>query len=133
MQIDDIDPQKYFPYLTADSVPTVDADDLKTAWSLPAMIAAEHGLPDIALGAGVYAAHLKPGAEVNAITFRIAWLRMTKLMADARKIEFPYFHGDTPDDVVFKAFAKVPMTGFNNGNVPPFDPDELMRIILSDS
>lgn len=74
-----------------------------------------------------------PGADVGAVWYRVSMLGLLQMMSkEAGEPALSGLTGGKPSDAVFKALAIVPMTGMNPGVVrdgPPFDPDELVRLI----
>jgi hypothetical protein len=75
----------------------------------------------------------KPGADIESVYFRKAQLFFAIKFVEFGKIDFPYIHNGKSDDVVFKAFATVPMKGFHKGMGQfPFEMEELIRIIQNE-
>jgi hypothetical protein len=59
-----------------------------------------------------------------------------KILSEAGHLNFPWIHDGEPEDTVFKALAVVPMTRRRPGVIyekPPFDVEELIRLIKKES
>ena len=79
---------------------------------------------------------LSPGANVGNASYRLSWLRHLQILSEAGHLTFPWIHDGEPEDAVFKALAIVPMTGRLPGvtyDRPPFDVEELIRLIKKES
>jgi hypothetical protein len=73
-----------------------------------------------------------PGANVGAVWYRLSILEMLRHISEITGTSLPWPREGKPGDAVFKALATVRMTGLPPGvvrKVPPFDPDELIRLI----
>lgn len=87
-----------------ESVPAVEPDDLKSAWSLHQELT---GLRPCDSKADLYASVLKPDTDVDSVVYRMT------ILADFIKEE-PGIQGKLPKNI-FKVFAAVPIRGvFNN-------------------
>jgi hypothetical protein len=130
--------EKVIASVTKDKIPTVDPEDLKSLWNLeteleeitaPYKVEGQCSLFPLNTFGQVF----KPGTDMESVYFRKAQLFFAIKFAEHGKIDFPYIHNGKPDDVVFKAFATVPMKGFHKGMGQfPYDMEELIRIIQNE-
>ena len=122
------------PWVTDKQIPTVDPADLKSLHKLQTDLNADCQ-PGTWVTVGLRAVQkvLTPGADVMTLTYRLGWLRMLQAWSEAQPKEFPWIKGDKIDDAVFNALAVLPLTGISAGgtSTPPFDPNELVRLIQS--
>jgi hypothetical protein len=65
----------------SESVPVVDAADLKTMWAYGQKLKAEHG--GMAVGMSVWKQILAPGVDIRAVGYRIGVLSMLEMMLRA--------------------------------------------------
>ncbi len=117
----------HISWATDKQVPTVKAADLKALHKFQTDLAASHPLPPgqvRVVSHTVFQKALTPGADIVTLTYRFSWLQI---------LQFPWIKGDKIDDAVFNALAVLPLTGIPAGgtSTPPFDPDELVRLIQS--
>jgi hypothetical protein len=111
------------PFLLGPSpVPAVDPADLRRVWELQEGFQASHpGEQGVVDTRGT----CDPGADFQAIGFRLAALGMMRLV-------HAWPPNTRPPDALFRALAIIPMTGMAPG-VPqqnlPFDLDELLRLV----
>ena len=121
------------PWVTDKQIPTVDPADLKALHKLHTDLNADCQ-PGTWVTVGLRAVQkvLTPGADVGILSYRLGWLPMLQGWSQAKPEEFPWIKGDKIDDAVFSALAVLPLTGISAGgtSTPPFDPDELVRLIL---
>jgi hypothetical protein len=112
-----------------EAVPAVDAEDVKTVWQIGRDAQANHAGQNVAVGADLMKHACKPGANIEAVTYR-SWL--VGLMARIASEQLARFTRDgQPDDAVFSAAAKVPAEWMGVGIVregPPFDLNEFLRL-----
>ncbi|HUD67441.1 MAG TPA: hypothetical protein VMQ17_22860 [Candidatus Sulfotelmatobacter sp.] len=66
----------------SESVPVVDAADLKTMWAYGQKLKAEHG--GMAVGMSVWKQILAPGVDIRAVGYRIGVLSMLEMMLSSR-------------------------------------------------
>ena len=122
------------PWVTDKQIPTVDPADLKSLHKLQTDLNADCQ-PGTWVTVGLRAVQkvLTPGADVMTLTYRLGWLQILQAWSEAQPEEFPWIKGDKIDDAVFNALAVLPLTGIPEGgtSTPPFDPDELVRLIQS--
>ena len=132
------DKPKELPWLTDNSIPAANPDDLKTLWKLQKDLEAQYGRQDVIMGVvgldqqGV----LSSGANFGDVFYRLSWLRHLQILSEAGHLNFPWIHDGEPEGAVFKALAIVPMTGRRPGVTyegPPFDVQELIRLIKKES
>lgn len=110
-------------------VPEVDPDDLKSLWELQRSRGAMSPGQEHAIGFDLIKHSCKPGADVQAVCYRLSFLWiMTRIASE----QFAAFTRDgQPVDAAFRAAAKVPAESMGVGIVregPPFNPDEFMRL-----
>ena len=109
-------------------VPEVDPEDLKTLWcerhERQAHYAGEH-----AMSIDFARQICKPGADVQAVCYRLSFLWLMNRIASE---QFAAFTRDgQPVDAAFRAAAKVPAESMGVGIVregPPFDVNEFVRM-----
>ena len=126
----------HISWATDKQVPTVKAADLKALHKFQTDLAASHPLPPgqvRVVSHTVFQKALTPGADIVTLTYRFSWLQILQAWSEAQPEEFPWIKGDKIDDAVFNALAVLPLTGIPAGgtSTPPFDPDELVRLIQS--
>jgi hypothetical protein len=83
------------PRLTEEFVPTVDPDDLKSAWNLRHELGAE----DASISRDQNASVLKPGADIDSVVYR------EKMLNQMFRTQSAPMCDGKPYDVYFKAFA----------------------------
>jgi hypothetical protein len=123
-------------WVTDKQIPSVDPADIKALHKvLSDMFAGHAQQPGMAVGLnpGAVAKLLTPGADINIVLYRLAWLGQFQAWSLEQASGFPWAHDGKVDDAVFKALAIVPMTGIPNEGITstPFDMDELVRLIQS--
>jgi hypothetical protein len=108
------------------AVPEVDPSDLKAAFHA----AINAGTKTVGIGAFVPVC--KPGADLEAVSYRTMLLGGFIHMVQMR-LAPPWIKEGQPDDVVFKEAAQIPMTFVVGGSSPqgqrPVDFDDLLRRI----
>lgn len=116
-------------------VPEVDPDDLKTVWKINRDVQARHPGQQAATGRGVFEHACKPGADIQAVGYRIAVLSMLIHLASSPENPIkelgPWLKEDQLEDVVFTAAARIPMKWMGVGIVrdgPPLDVNEFVRL-----
>jgi hypothetical protein len=79
---------------------------------------------------------MQPGGKCRGFLVSVVDTRNAATLNEATGTSLPWPREGKPGDAVFKALAIVPMTGLAPGvvrKVPPFDPDELIRLIKQES
>lgn len=139
-------------------VPEVDPTDLKKVWEMYREVKARHAGRDVAIGLSAMAASCKPGADVEAVAFRVGQLWFVihflpeqfakqheqKLLDDAAyEATLGQFlpiglsndiREGRLDEQFFRAGAKVSMKWMGSGIIHsslPFDVDEFVRLCQS--
>lgn len=139
-------------------VPAVDPDDLKAVWEIYRDVKARHAGRGVAIGLSAMAASCKPGADVEAVAYRVGKLWFVihflpeqfakqheqKLLDDAAyEAALGQFlpiglsndiREGRLDDAFFRAGAKVSMRWMGSGIIHsslPFDVDEFVRLCKS--
>ncbi len=118
-------------------VPQVDPEDLKNVWQLQDEVKKRHPRGEhCAIDQSVIQRTCKPGANVQAVSYRAGLLRLI-LMPIAEGLPSiageklaPWIKDGRLDDAVFRAAAQTPMEWMGVGIIrkgPPFDVDEFMR------
>jgi hypothetical protein len=110
-------------------VPEVDPEDLKALWQLQRDVEKQHPGQQVAIGLEVAQHYCKPGADMQAIGYRVSFLWLgTQITPE----QFAAFTKDgQPTDAAFRAAAKVPAEWMGVGvarHGPPFDVNEFMRL-----
>ena len=111
-----------------ETVPVVDPDDVRTAWQIEREVQARYPGKNIATGGELMKKACKPGANIQAVTYR-AWLVLLMTEIAPEKL-VPFTHNGQLDAAVFRAAAKVPAEWMGVGVVrggPPFDVTEFLR------
>ncbi len=126
------------PWLTNNPIPPANPADLKILWKLQKNLEAQYGQQGVIMGiVGLDLQDvLSPGANFGDVFYRLSWLRHLQILSEAGHLNFPWIHDGEPDDAVFKALAIVPMTGRPPNEMherPPFDVEELIRLIESEA
>jgi hypothetical protein len=138
------DPLNDFCWLKDSPIPPVDPADLKNIWAMQEELKrdfekrAPNRAPnqDLSVSINYYKRVCSPGANVGALWYRLSILEVLRHVSEATGTSLPWPREGKPGDAVFKALAIVPMTGLAPGvvrKVPPFDPDELIRLIKQES
>ena len=121
-------PQK-FGGEPGEPVPEVDAEDVKAVWKIQSDLQARHPGEQVATGMGLLQAACKPGANIEAISYRASQLFLMSFYAPEH-LEKMTANGQ-PSDSVFSAVAKMPMEWMGVGIVrqgPPFNFDEFLHL-----
>lgn len=111
-----------------ESVPAVDAEDLKTAWQIGNDAQATHPGQNVAIGLDLLRQACRPGAD-NAVSYRSMLVWMMSQIAPEQLERF--MREGHPNDLVFCAAAKVPLEWMGVGIArqgPPFDVNEFLRL-----
>jgi hypothetical protein len=109
-------------------VPAVDPEDVKTVWQI-GRNAQAHAGKNVAVGADLMKRACKPGANIEAVTYRSWFVWRTAQIAPEQLARFT--REGQPDDAVFRAAGKIPTTWVGVGTVPdipPFDVNEFLRL-----
>jgi hypothetical protein len=133
------------PWMKDDGVvPPVDPADLRRVWEMKEVLNKdfEKRLPNHApnetygIGMDVYRRACKPGADVQAVWYRLGMLTLLETMTNDGGRIVPGLTDGKPTDAVFKVLATAPMTGMQIGaprHGPPFDTEELIKLIGKES
>ena len=123
--------KEQMPWLNS-SIPTVDPLDLKALWQQSKDLEAQPHQPGVMTMISREAAACSPTADITSIIFRLS---MLDLANRAMGLNLPVTPDGKPTDVVFNAFATIPMTGIpsGGGDRMPFDVYELVKIIVKES
>jgi hypothetical protein len=124
-------------------IPPVDPADLKSVWAMQEELKRDfekrvpNRAPNQRFGVSInyYKRVCSPGANLGALWYRLSILELRHI-SEITGTSLPWPRAGKPGDAVFKALATVPMTGLAPGaarKVPPFDPDELIRLIQKES
>ena len=107
-------------------VPSVDASDLKSVWTMQNGLQASVPGKSISIGAESYKRACSAGADVRSLFTRVSQLRVLQMLG----MLAPWTHGEVVDDAVFKVAATFPMTRMQQGIVYdelPFDHQEFLN------
>jgi hypothetical protein len=110
-------------------VPVVDPEDVKTVWQIGRDAQANHGGKNVAVGVDLMKDECKPGADIEAVSYRASLVWLITQIAPEHLARFT--REGQPDDAVFRAVAKVPAEWMGVGIVrqgPPFDVNEFLRL-----
>lgn len=110
-------------------VPVVDPEDVKTVWQIGRDIQANHAGKNVAVGADLMKQACKPGANMEAVTYRSWFVWLITQFAPEHLARFT--REGQPDDAVFRAAATVPAEWIGVGIVReslPFDVNEFLRL-----
>lgn len=110
-------------------VPAVDPEDVKTVWRIGRDAQANHPGQTVAVGVDLMKHGCKPGADIEAVSYRSSLLSLINQIAPEQLVRFT--REGQPDDAVFRAVAKVPAEWMGVGIVrqsPPFDLNEFLRL-----
>ncbi len=109
-------------------VPTVNPEDVKTAWRITKDADARHPGKNVAVGIDVMRRACRPGTNIESVGYRAGFLWMMSYIAP----EDPRFTRDRqPEEAVFRAAAIVPAVWMGVGIAregPPFDVKEFLRL-----
>jgi hypothetical protein len=112
-----------------ESVPVVDAADIKVIWDYSQKLKAEH--PDgVAVGEGVWKQLLAPGVDIRAVGYRCSMLSMLEMMLR------PAFTGGEPTENAFKVAARMDLNWMQVGvvhNGLPFNLDAFLAEVLHEA
>ena len=93
-----------------ESVPVVDAADIKVMWDYSQKLKAEHG-DGVAVGVGVWRQLLAPGVDIKAVGYRLGMLSMFEMMLRAA------WAGGEPSENAFKVAARMDLNWMQVGVV----------------
>jgi hypothetical protein len=111
-------------------VPTVDAEDLQTAYEIltdPAHRPAGGG--QVGFSIDIFRRTCKAGADISAVTYRAMMLQLLPMVAREQVAPFVKEDGKF-DAMVYREFAGFPMKWLPQGSMPagtPFDLEEFLR------
>jgi hypothetical protein len=116
-------------------VPQVDLDDIKALLKLSRKVEKRHPDGGCAIGASLAAAMCKPGADIQAIGFRLAQLGMLELLVKLGSIT-PDTLNSLKDDgefteQVLRVIATMPLQWMAPGVMrqgPPFDWEQFLQL-----
>jgi hypothetical protein len=128
---------KDLPFIGNHPIPPVDPTDMKALWQqgrdaeAQAKIDAEGGKPAVMMIMSREAAACSPAADLTSVIFRLWMMNTVHLFTPLSQL----MPNETPSDVLFNAFAKIPMTALmpDKSNWPPYDPAELLKLITPES
>jgi hypothetical protein len=131
MTTTEFDPMKDITWLKKNPIPSVDPEDLKSAFNFQKEVAKQSGSQTRAISVDLFQKVLKPGANVQDALYRLMWLEAAKDLSEAEGLKFPWSGEGRPSDAVFKALATLTMRGMPPGpsQALPFDLEELIRLI----
>jgi hypothetical protein len=112
-----------------ESAPTVDPHDVKTVWEIGRDAHADHPGGGLFIGAELMKRACKPGADIQAVSYRAMLLGLIIQLASEHLT--PFIRDGQPDDAVFRAAAIVPAEWMGVGiqrQGPPFDVNEFLRL-----
>jgi len=114
-------------------VPQVDPDDLKAIWELGREVERDHPEGNGAIGLGLLKHACKPGADIEAVTYRGSMLGILDMVAQEQLA--PWKKEGLLDDSVFHTAATIPLEWMGVGIVRqglPFDVNEFFRRLRED-
>jgi hypothetical protein len=114
---------------SGEPVPAVDPEDVRTVWHIGRSAQANHAGKNVAVGADLMKQACKPGANIEAVTYRSWFVWLIAQIAPEQLARFT--QEGQPDDAVFRAAAKIPTKWMGVGIVqqgPPFDMNEFLRL-----
>lgn len=109
-------------------VPKVGPDDVKAVWEVYQEVAKAHPGEQVAVGWEYIKHTCTPGADVSAVAYRTAMLRILAAHADEHLT--PWIHNGELDGALFRAAAQTPMEWIGVGverQGLPFDLEEFLR------
>jgi len=109
-------------------VPEVDPQDLKTLWQLGRDLRARHPAGQHAIGFDLKKGICKPGANVQAASYRLGMIGMLSQFAQGQLA--PWIKDEQVSDAVFQTMATIPMEWVGPGERRkglPFDVEEFFR------
>jgi hypothetical protein len=107
-------------------MPAVDPADLKAAWQVYREAQARRPCDHIALSNNVLAQRCSKNADVNAIAYRLGFLRRIVTRPEI----FRFLTEGQPNDAVIRAFARIPMSGPESAPGPQGFPFEMRELLL---
>jgi hypothetical protein len=114
-------------YKPGDSIPPVDAGDLRIAWG----VMMEH--PGEAVSTAVWAGECSPGADVLAVAYRAALILGILTERFPRRTGQdplgPWRQGQDLDDAVLRAAAKFPFALPVFSKFPGFDVEAFIQVV----
>lgn len=116
-------------------IPIVDPADLKSVWAMQEDVIETHPGQQFAIASDLYQRACTPGANVQAVFFRVSMLRVLKMMTGSEGLSSPWLQDGKPEDAVSNVLATMPMTGLPPGGRQglPFDVEEFRRLINKES
>jgi hypothetical protein len=111
-----------------DPVPTVDPENIRSAWKIYRETEMAHPEGRVAVGASVFERACKPGADIGAVCYRTAMLKMMLRYPPDELVSL--MKEREPDEAIFHAAAQAPMQWMGVGiewKGLPVDFDEFMR------
>ena len=111
-------------------VPEAEVEDIKACWQVLRESQDKHPGVSIAIDMGVYENACKPGANVDAVAYRLMLLSMLTMRAGEELA--PFMKDGNPSDELFYAIAHI-HTNWMPVGVPrqgfPFDANEFLRLL----
>jgi hypothetical protein len=110
-------------------VPIVDPEDVKTVWQIGMGAQPNDAGKRVAVGIDLMKRACKPGADVEAVSYRAGLIWLMTQMAPEERARFT--RDGQPNDAVFRAAANVPAEWMGVGierQGPPFDVQEFLRL-----
>jgi hypothetical protein len=126
-------------------VPVVDLDDVKAVAQMLAELQRQHPGKQWGVGISVMERVCKPGADVQAVSYRLMQLGLLKMISE-QKVDVPGVQAHISEfqskiaplmqdgeftDVALLAIARIPMEWMATGVVregPPYDFEEFLRL-----
>jgi len=109
-------------------VPTVDPEDIKSAWEIYREVEVEHPEGKVAVGASIFEQACKPGADIGAVCYRAIMLKMMLRYPPDELVSL--MKEREPDEAIFHAAARAPMQWMGVGikrKGLPVEFDEFIR------
>jgi hypothetical protein len=113
-----------------ESVPVVDAADLKTMWTYCQQLKAEHPEGGVAVGVSVWKQLLAPGVDIKAVGYRFGTLSILDRMLR------PAWAGGAPTENAFKVAAKMDLNWARVGvvrNGLPFNLEGFLAEVMHEA
>jgi hypothetical protein len=116
-------------------IPIVDPADLKNVWAMQEDVLVTHPGQQVGIASFLYERACTPGANVQAVFFRVSMLRVLKMMSESEGLISSWLYDGKPEDAVFKVLATMPMNGLppSGRQGLPFDVEEFRRLIEKES
>jgi hypothetical protein len=111
------DGRKELPWLTDNSIPAANPNDLRILWKLQKDLEARYGRQGVIMldWTGPAGCFEFGGKLRRCVLPIIVATTLTRILSEAGHLNFPWIHDGEPEDAVFKALATVPMAGSDPG------------------